>query len=196
MTIEELLVLLDTQTESEFVERQLLSRRPWIFEADDAYHAWRSSVAATLRIGPDNIRIVGSAATGYSLSPLKPGRPFRKASTLDASSSDIDIAFVDPTLFAAAWDTIVLFDRTYRLGGAYETRSKIRIDIYWGLVGQQSLPRNTEPARMLLTAMSVAGRLPPLRGYRIRNRVYRRLDDLHAYHTTSLRQLRALLANA
>jgi len=76
------------------------------------------------------------------------------------------------------------------------TRSKIRIDIYWGLVGQQSLPRNTEPARMLLTAMSVAGRLPPLRGYRIRSRVYRRLDDLRAYHTTSLRQLRALLANA
>src|SRR5262249_53119853 len=131
MTTEELIALLDAQTESEFIERQLLSRRPWIFDADDSYYTWRSSVAATLKIGPDKIRIVGSAATCFSLSPLKPGRTFRRTSTLDLPASDIDIAFIDPNLFAAAWDTIVLLDRTYRLSSAYETRSKIRVDIYW-----------------------------------------------------------------
>jgi hypothetical protein len=60
-------------------------------------------------------------------------------------------------------------------------------------VGQQNIPRNTEPARVVLSAMSVAGRSPPLRGYRIRTRVYRRFEDLREYHVSSLRQLRARL---
>ena len=167
---------------------------PWIFDADDRYDAWRRYVAAAIAVDPDAIRIVGSAAIGFSLSPWKPGRPFRRTSSLGTEASDIDIALIDPNLFSAAWDTIVRLDRERRLGGTDESRNSIRVDVYWGLVGQQRVPRNTEAARVLLTAMSVAGRLPPLRGYRIRSRVYRRLEDLRWYHVNSLRLLRAELA--
>jgi hypothetical protein len=193
MTLEELKTLLNAQTEFEFIDGLLLGRRPWIFDADDSYDAWRRYVAATLAIHPDAVRVVGSAATGFSLSPRKPGRPFRRRSSLGTEASDIDIALIDPNLFAAAWDTIVRFDWERRLGGTDESRNSIRVDVYWGLVGQQRVPRNTEAARMLLTAMSVAGRSPPLRGYRIRSRVYRRLEDLRWYHVNSLRLLRAEL---
>lgn len=194
MTVEELMGVLDAQTESEFVDRQLLGRRPWIFGDDEPFDAWRALVSQVLGIMPDNIRIVGSAATGYSLSPLKPGRPFRESSTLGDAPSDIDIALIDPGLFMAAWNEIVRRDRTHSLRGTDDTRDKIRLDIYHGLIGQQVLPRNTEPARMLLTAISTAGRSPPLRAYRIRSRLYRRMEDLRAYHVNSLRQLRVRLA--
>lgn len=194
MTRQDLKNLLDAQTETEFTDGQLLGRRPWIFDADEAYHAWRRSVAGALSIEPSAVCIVGSAATGFSLSPRKAGRPFLRAHSLNAVASDIDIALVDPNLFAMAWDTIVRFDRELRLRGTDEGRNRIRMNVYWGLVGQQTLPQNTEPARRLLTAMSVAGRQPPLRGYRLQSRLYRRIEDLRAYHIKSLRQLRAQLA--
>ena len=70
----------------------------------------------------------------------------------------------------------------------------MRVDVYWGVVGQRSLPSNTGPARQVLTAVSVATRTPPIRGHIVRCRIYRRKEDLKAYHIDSLRQLRVELA--
>jgi len=193
MTEDQLRSLLNTQTDDEFVDRALLSGRPWIFSTDEIYHTWQQSVSAELALQPENVRIVGSAATGFSLSPLKPGRSFQSVTTR-GRASDIDVALIDQGLFADAWNLILVTDRRRLLGGTGEARSKIREDIYWGVVGQKSVPSNTIIARRLLTAMSAAGRLPPLRGYQIRCRVYRRIDDLRAYHVSSLRQLRAELS--
>ena len=186
----DLAALLSGYADHEFVERELLNRRPWIFPDDAIFGAWRSSVADVLKIAPGDVSIVGSAATGYSLSPLKPGRPFRPVSPRSAVASDIDIAFIDPTLFSEAWDIIVRLDRALQLGGTDERRGKIRLDIYYGLIAHQTIPLNTSPARRFRTAMTFAGRLPPLRGYRIRARVYRRSEDLRSYHLSSLRLLR------
>lgn len=194
MTIDELRKLLDAYSEGEFVDGQLLSRRPWIFETDDSYDIWRRSVAAMLGIVSENVRIVGSAAMGFSLSPLKPGRPFRRTSSLDLAPSDIDVALIDPTLFDMSWNTIVLFDRRRGLRGTDDGRNRIRVNVYWGLVGQKDLPWNTEPARVLLQAMATAQRSAPLRGHQVRSRIYRRMEDLRAYHVSSLRQLRAQLS--
>jgi len=195
MTRGELGSLLNSRTDNEFVEHEILNRRPWIFETDEGYGSWRASVSSEFGAEPDRVRIVGSAATGFSLSPLKPGRPFRQLPGVRGQTSDIDIALVDANLFLTAWDVILLCDRRRRLGSSVEARAKIRLDVYWGLVGHLSLPHNTEPARRVLTVMTAAGRLPPLRGYPIRCRVYRRIEDLLAYHVNSLRQLRKELAD-
>ena len=172
MTREELKILLDAHTDSDFVD-ETLARRPWIFDTDAAYETWRQLVATELAVERQSIRIVGSGATGFSLSPLKPGRAFRMVSSSNASSSDIDVALIYPALFEEAWNTILMFDRQRRLGGTESSRSKTRLDVYWGLVGQYSLPQNTNPARQILTAISVARRQPPLRGYPVRCRVYK-----------------------
>jgi hypothetical protein len=190
LTRDELKALLNERSDTDFVDRELLGRRPWIFDSDASFITWRGTIAAELGCPPDTVCIVGSAATGYSLSPLKPGRPFRPTSDPGAPSSDIDLALVDAGLFTAAWDVIVLHDRARRLGGSDDARSRTRLDMYWGVVGHRSVPVNTDPARRILTAISAVGRLPPLRGLPVRCRVYRRLDDLRAYHVNSLRQLR------
>jgi hypothetical protein len=190
VSIEALTALLASRTDVEIVDSNLLSNRPWIFNDESAYHTWRSLVAKELKVPAENVWIVGSAALGYSLSPYKPGRPFQIGGGTQSVSSDIDIAFVDTELFTDAWNIIVQFDRTRALSSAEDTRTRIRTDVYWGLVSQHSLPTNTGPARRVLTAVGIAGRTRPLRGHQIRCRVYRRLEDLRAYHIDSLRKLR------
>jgi hypothetical protein len=100
---------------------------------------WCGAIDAVLNIGANGIHIVGSAATGYSLSPLKPGRPFRKPG-VSGPASDIDVALVNQGLFDHAWETILTHDRSRRLQMSYDARAKTRTDVYWGVVAQKSLP--------------------------------------------------------
>jgi hypothetical protein len=192
MTRDELKESLLGRVSDEFVDSEILARRPWIFGTDGEHNSWCTLVATTLEIRSDQVYIVGSAATGYSLSPLKPGRAFRKAG-LAVAASDIDVAITDERLFVQAWNTIIFVDRGMSLRMTQEDRAKMRLDVYWGVVSQRSLPGNTDIARLVLTTLSVAGRNPPLRGHKLTCRVYRRLDDLRAYHISSLRRLRAEL---
>src|SRR5262249_52164863 len=112
---------------------------------------------------------------------------------LGRAVSDIDVAIISRELFEAAWNTIVGTDRRKSLRLSPTDRDKMRLDVYWGLVGQKSLPTNTDVARLILTAIAAAGKSPPVRGYNIQCRIYRRTADLRAYHTNSLQQLRTEL---
>jgi hypothetical protein len=192
MTRDELKELLGGRDNGDFVDAEILDRRPWIFGANDEHASWCASVAAALEIEKDHIFVVGSAATGYSLSPYKPGRPFRQL-TSGADASDIDLAITNEALFEEAWNTIIAFDRRMSLGMAHDERTKMRTDVYWGLVAQRSLPMNTDSARRILTAVAAATSVPPIRGHKVKCRIYRRKNDLRAYHLQSLRQLRAEL---
>lgn len=192
MTKDELKELLAGRRNEEFVDTEILNRRPWIFAVDAEHDSWCASVATALEIEKQHIHIVGSAATGYSLSPLKAGRAFRKPTT-DTQASDIDLAITSKELFEEAWNTVIAFDRRMRLRMSSSERDKMRTDVYWGLVGQRSLPANTDAARRILTAVSAATNAPPVRGHIVRCRIYRRKNDLTAYHVSSLRQLRAVL---
>lgn len=101
-----------------FVEENLLARVPWIFQGDATlFNAWRAAAAREVHIARENVFLVGSAATGFSLSPSKPGKDFRRAvSGASYRPSDLDIAIVDSTFFQEAWNTIVRFDRGRGLG--------------------------------------------------------------------------------
>jgi hypothetical protein len=192
MTRRELKDLLKDQTNEEFVDHHIFNRRPWIFSSGHEYDIWCHSVAAALGVQINGICIVGSAATGYSLSPFKAGRAFRAQGSQEMAS-DIDVAFTSATLFEEAWNTIVALDRRRGLRMSKDERTKLRIDVYWGAVAQRSIPSNTDLARRVLTAVAAATRIPPIRGYILRSRIYRRIEDLRAYHVDSLRQLRTEL---
>jgi hypothetical protein len=189
MNTEELKNFIRGRKTDEFVDTEVLNRRPWIFATDAQHDQWCRSVAEALNVDPADIRIVGSAATGYSLSPYKAGRPFRNLAER-GRTSDIDLAITSDDLFEDAWNTIVTRDRGRTLSMTGDQRDKMRTDVYWGLVAQKSLPGNTDSARRLLTALARATVVPPIRGYLVRCRIYRRREDLKAYHVASLRQLR------
>jgi hypothetical protein len=194
MTKQELRDLLANRSDLDFVRRDVFGRRPWIFDSDESYNLWRETIASELRLDGNNILVVGSAATGFSLSPLKPGRPFRSLNDPSGGASDVDMVILNENLFTRAWDIIVSFDRGRRLGFGEDSRAKIRLDVYWGLVATWSIPENTDPARSVLTALSTAGRIPPIRGHMITCRLYRRREDLEAYHVNSMRLLRLELS--
>src|SRR5258708_25720991 len=102
MTRGELKALLEAQTDGEFVDDRILAVCPWIFAMAADYDKWRRLLADELALQPESIRIVGSAATGFSLSPHKPGRPFRRVTGESSQSSDIDLALMDQSLFETA----------------------------------------------------------------------------------------------
>src|SRR6267142_6305739 len=112
----ELLRLLSSASSlSQFVESSLFSGIPWIFRDDPTeYPSWRRDCASAGNVSPENVFIVGSAATGFSMSPMKAGRPFRPVSRL-GPPSDIDLAIVDEDLFTGSWNYLVTLDRSYSL---------------------------------------------------------------------------------
>jgi hypothetical protein len=194
MDRDELKRLLDRSDDESFVQERLLGATPWIFhERHATYETWRTELGRVSGLPGKLLFIVGSAAVGYSLSPLKPGRPFRALAVL-GDASDIDLAAVSAELFLSAWDTIVAQDQRRVLRLTRDDVQRMRQDIYWGYILDRHLPANTEPSRAIRRIIAEVGRTPPFRGHRVRVRVYRRLTDLKAYHVYSLRSLRRTLA--
>src|SRR5262249_14393666 len=147
----------------EFVEANLLSRVPWIFNNDAQLFArWRRAVGRAAGVRANDVYLVGSGATGYSLSPTKPGSEFRQSGSASARPSDIDIAIVNFELFELAWNTIVRFDRGGRLnrliretyGYDHERVSKdlteMRRNVYWGAISHAYAVSGTEFAQVVL----------------------------------------------
>ncbi len=184
--------LLGVQPHSEIVDALIINRRPWIFESDEDYADWQGFLQEVLGNANVKLMIVGSAATGFSLSPLKPGRPFR-AIGLRGGSSDIDIAVLDSTLFEHSWNALIDHDRAKGFGGS-EDAHRLRVGVYNGFVAANRIPRATTASQALAQIRTTLNRKPPLRGYPLSFRIYRRLVDLRAYQTRSLNQLHAEVA--
>lgn len=86
----------------------LLDENVYLFEqlfgrlALSRYHDFKVAVSGVLDVSIKNIAIVGSAKTGFSLTP---GKGF---STFGAHS-DLDLVIVSPVLFRSLWDSYLNF---------------------------------------------------------------------------------------
>jgi hypothetical protein len=80
----------------ELVSRLILERLPFAFEDKMQYFHWRHMLGEGLQIDAREILLVGSAATGRSLSARKKFGMFSK-------NSDVDIAIVSTSHFDRAW---------------------------------------------------------------------------------------------
>lgn len=178
----------------EVADQAVLNRRPWIFATDGDYAVWQQLISTVLAEATVDIKIVGSAATGFSLHPEKAGRPFRALNGPE-KSSDIDVALVNAKLFEGAWDAVIASDRQVSLGGSKDTQ-RMRRNVYNGFLASHWVPQRTSAAQWLLRIQAAIGRIPPFRGYPLRFRAYRRLVDVYAYHTLSLQQLHSALTTS
>jgi hypothetical protein len=98
----------------ELVSRIVLERLPFKFESKEQYFHWRHMLAEGLQVDPRDVLLVGSAATGRSLSARKRFQVF-------SSRSDVDIAVISTSYFDRAWQwfrtantTILKFDEEQR----------------------------------------------------------------------------------
>lgn len=74
-------------------------------EIVDKMDYFKEIVSSELQINFHSLQIVGSAKTGYSLSPNKLFRPFHDE-VPDEPSSDIDIAIISEKLFQLFWSKL------------------------------------------------------------------------------------------
>ena len=200
MTIKQLLKEIRSYpTPYQFVQKRLLSGIPWIFSADEnSFVKWKTEASKACGVGTEYIYLVGSAKTGFSMSPSKPGQGFRPISPTERWPSDIDIAIVDKALFEAGWNTILSYDRTKGIAKVIqngppiplrERIERMRLNIYWGTLSDAYTISGTETAQRIRSLFSATTRLSPFQGYKPRARIYRRREDLVSYHVQSIEQL-------
>ena len=105
------LLLLEPQ---EFYLKHIVKSNNWYFsnylqtppkDMIEKMDFFKEIVSSRLRIHFHSLQIVGSAKTGYSLSPHKVLQPFHERDD-NTESSDIDIAIVSERLFTHFWDDL------------------------------------------------------------------------------------------
>jgi hypothetical protein len=84
--------------------------------AKDVYHDFKVAVSNALDVPVKNVAIVGSAKTGYSLTPGRNYSPF-------GAESDLDLVIVSDRLFIELWESYLNFVNSFT-GQAYSHIAK------------------------------------------------------------------------
>ena len=161
----------------------------------------RTHLVLRLGIDRDKIVVVGSAKTGFSLSPDNFPRPF-------SVKSDIDVVVVDEALFDSYWAICLKYYYPRRIEKLprpdYEWLLRRKNDVFWGRFEPHymryeglSFPDVLRPLRDLSTgwfnAFKSLSTYGQFRGRDIKGRLYRTWAHALAYHADGLRQIKQSL---
>jgi hypothetical protein len=184
------------------VKDYLFEGLPYAFrDTPHTMYALRDSLSKKLEILPETAIVIGSAKTGFSLSPDTAFRQF-------SDESDIDVLVVNEKLFDEIWQIVLRWHyprRIQGLGGmdAPWNRSRRR-ELYWGwLVPYRikyegiSFPEVLKPLRDISTAWFNAFRglseIPELSRRDVHGRLYRSWEHATLYHLDGLRQIKEIV---
>jgi hypothetical protein len=198
---EEFGLLLRSEPLDNMVQRYLFEGIPYVFrdrpqEADNLI----GQLCTALPLQRHNVCIVGSARTGFSLSPDGYPRRF-------TADSDIDVLVVDEELFDMAWLALLRWNYahgTRYLPSAQHQRSRAREDLYWGWFRPDrmryqgiSFPQVLQPVRDFsvtwFDAFQGLSRNTTFAGRTVSGRLYRSWRHAELYHTAGLEKLRNVL---
>jgi hypothetical protein len=193
-----------------FAETEIMSGLPFIFSNEEQLLDFQNHVANALGIADvgRDVRIVGSARTGFSLDPDRFPVPFREA-------SDIDIVVVHTNLFDEVWRTMLTWDYLTIRNRSYQEQQWLlsRHDEVWsgwydpsgwrfrerrGI--ELSFPVVLKPLRDFANNWFSAFRSlsrykghPEISRHKISARLYRTRNHANMYHVYGLRALRRRL---
>jgi hypothetical protein len=174
---------------------------PWYFRDDpDLFDEFRQHFVRGLDIGPDALCVIGSARTGFAVSPDAFPRPFHQG-------SDLDVAIVSAELFDIAWLSMVKWGHPRRHSlpvGEREWMLDRQGDIFWGWLRPDRMrfrglryPRDLAPLRTMkatwFETFQTVGRSFPgtdLAGREVSGRLYRTWNHLVRYQAEGLRRLK------
>jgi hypothetical protein len=187
---EQLLASLMELPARDFASRQLLDRVPWLFSDRSQYIDWKAALAADLEIDPYMLLVVGSAATGFSLSPWKGFTAFHPL-------SDVDVAVVSMRHFDDAW-------RWLRDLGPEKLLSKFDRDMFtWhrknlvfdGAIATEKLLPRLSFGPKWASGLGHVGKREPTIGRAVKARIYRDFESLRKYHETNISELKLRLSS-
>lgn len=197
----ELTALLDAGALDDVVRDHFVTGMPWYFRDNEALHAsFCEHFVDGLGIALTDVCLVGSARTGFAVSPDAFPRPFH-------DSSDLDVAIVSPDLFDTAWLSLVTWGHPRRFtlpAGERQWMDDRQNDVFWGWLRPDQLrfkglrfPRDLVPVRDMKsrwfgTFRSVGAKFPgtDLATREVSGRLYRSWDHLLRYQAEGLRRLR------
>ena len=182
---------------SNIVRARVLDGAPHVFTSEPTkYQTLQQHLATELSVATDAIRVVGSARTGFSMSPDSFGRQF-------LPNSDIDVVVVSDTLFDATWR--LLLDWRY----PWHLRKWSKVDHDWGIRILEELvcgwcnPKYIEPPTLTSRAQvtplrdfswrwvnafqSAGGLHPELSTHNLEGRLYRTWDHAIKYHVSGFK---------
>ena len=178
---------------SDFASRQLLDRVPWLFSDRSQYIDWKAALAADLDLDPFMLLVVGSAATGISLSPIKGFSAF-------GAHSDIDIAVVSLRHFDEAWRWLRELGPASLLGkGTFELEMLTwhrRNLVFDGAIATEKLLARLPFGPKWASGLGHAGNREPTVGREIKVRIYRDFESLRQYHVNNISELKLRLSSA
>ena len=190
-------------TEPELIVRDsLLTASPYVFQKEpDHSGLLKNLLASRLHVTVDDIAVMGSALTGFSLNPNNYPRPL-------SDRSDIDVIVISQTMFDEAWGTVLKWHYPRR-GQHLQDRDRIwmterRREVYWGWFVPSrikyrgiTLPASLIPLRDLsarwFNAFQELGTRREFAARTVSGRLYRTWDHVVMYHANGLRRIKAQL---
>lgn len=161
-----------------FVSRWLLERVPHLFgQEQNSYLEWKHFIGERIGVDPRAVSLVGSAATGFSLSPQKAFQPFQE-------SSDVDVAVVSAHHFDLVWRWMrTLGSERYGYPGYVQKiiddhRTRL---VYFGAIATDRFLQYTPIGKEWLPVLSEAGKRLPGGVREVNVRLYREFEALRAY---------------
>jgi predicted nucleotidyltransferase len=175
---------------TKFVNDHIIDRLPWLFETRSSYRDWKAELAHGLDVDPHEIIVVGSAATGFSLTP---GKDF----SLFHDDSDIDVAIISQWYFDLAWRHIRKINKVdFFYAGSSESKNLGRHReclVFDGAIATDRVLNFLPFGPAWTTAFSLASNRYPTVGRSINGRIYRNCDSLREYHVENVSRIRTQL---
>jgi hypothetical protein len=171
------------------VDEYLFTGVPYIFEDNTpAYTRFRRVVARALNVGTADVGIVGSARTGFSLSPGKPFEPF-------GPSSDVDVLVVSERLFDMSWMEILSAGSRVMTGTErrYIQEHRERHWIYGGWVWPDRITGVLVMGTAWFRAFRDLPRVTGILEHEFGGRVFRTWEHARLYYMRSLLEIQSSL---
>ena len=182
--------IIKEKNSNEFISYYLFESIPFIFSDVNQYIGWKDILSEELELDNADIKIIGSAALGYSLNPEKKFKIFDE-------SSDIDIALISPYYFDIAWRFMrdIKPSLFYKLNGRarYEISCHRKKYIYWGTIATDKILVYLPFARKFNRAIEKLSLIEPTKNYDINFRIYKDFTSLRLYQRNNLEKLQSAL---
>lgn len=177
-----------------FCKDRVFALDNWLFDESNIdeitgnYAEFRAAISETVGVSGDDIRLVGSAKFGLSMSPSKGVRPFNE-------QSDLDVIIVSSTLFHEVWGE---FRAAYYNGYTW-VKDRHSGDIFQRFL---NLVRKggyeTEYLKKMALRLDSMAKMVVLRTGLSRDLKYRIYEDWDAatdYHAYGVRKLQRVIQN-
>jgi hypothetical protein len=173
----------------DYVSHRVIDRVPAVFRDRMSYINWKQALANGLKVDPYGVILVGSACTGFSLSPTKNFREFH-------AKSDFDVAVISDRHFDEAWRFLRdLGSEIHKLPFASKraVNSHRSGHVFDGVIATDQIVQFLPFGKTWVPILERASNDAPANGRPVKVRLYRDLFALRSYQRRGVEEARARL---